>query len=165
MHLKVKRVCQIADGGGKLESMVGPVLSRATSSEGLSQEEHHVEKPRWQSLARSMPHYPRQQQAKHYHGGDSGKRIGQRGTKGADHRLGGAPDVTGRVNLPSSATSSGRPSSPSNLDRFLHETTPRVKTQTLRKVFIFRMALSSDNCNFLRVQAWRFRLLVCTPSR
>lgn len=135
VHLKVKRVHQIADGGGKLESMVGPALPRVTGSEGLIQDEHHVEKPRWQPPARSNPHYPRQQQAKHY-SGDPGKRIGLRGAKGADQRLGGAPDVTGRINLPSLACSSGRSFSQSNLDRFLDETTPRVKTQTRPKVIV-----------------------------
>lgn len=129
MHFEVK---EREAGGGKLESMVGPVLPRVTSSEGLSQDEHHIEKPRWQPQARSTPHYSRQQQVKHYHGGDPVKRIGQRGTKGADHRLGEAPDVTRRINLPSSACSSGR----SNLDRFLEETTPCVKAQTLPKVFV-----------------------------
>lgn len=114
--------------------MVGPSLPRVTSGECFIQDEHYVEKPRWQLQGRSTPHYPRQQQAKHYQGGDPGKSIGQRGVRGADHRMGGAPDVTGRINLPSLACSSGCPPQ-SNLDRFLDVTAPHVKTQTLRKVF------------------------------
>ncbi|KAG0570738.1 hypothetical protein M758_6G177300 [Ceratodon purpureus] len=116
--------------------MVGPALPRVTSSDGLAQEEHHGEKSRWHGgPTRGTPHYhARQEHAKSYtRGGDPGKRNVQRSTKGADHRVGGTPDVTGRVNLPSSTVSSGHSYSQSNLDRFLDETTPRVRTHTFPK--------------------------------
>lgn len=127
--------------------MVGPALSRVTSSEGLTQEEHHGEKPRWHGPPRGTPQfYSRQQHTKYHPGGDPGKRNVQRSTKGADHRVGGASDVTGRINLPSSTCSSSHSFSQSNLDRFLDETTPRVRTHTFPKVIIFRTVLCWDSC-------------------
>lgn len=148
----VWRSSEFADGVEQLESMVGPALPRVTSSEGLAQEEHHGEKPRWHGgPTRGTPQFhSRQEHAKYYpRGGDPGKRNVQRNTKGADHRVGGAPDVTGRVNLPSSTVSSNHSISQSNLDRFLDETTPRVRTHTFPKVLVFRVELGWDNCNSL----------------
>jgi len=107
--------------------MVATALPSVTSSEGLSQDEHHFEKPRWQPRPRYTSGFPQQ---KYYQGGENGKRIGQRGaTKGSDHRWRDTPDVTGRVNLLSSACPSDR--AKPNLKRFLDATTPRVKTETL----------------------------------
>ena len=152
MCLEIKRVRRVGDGVEQLESMVGPALPRVTSSDGLAQEEHHGEKSRWHGgPTRGTPHYhARQEHAKSYtRGGDPGKRNVQRSTKGADHRVGGTPDVTGRVNLPSSTVSSGHSYSQSNLDRFLDETTPRVRTHTFPKVLVFRVELGWDNFNSL----------------
>lgn len=108
--------------------MVATALPRVTSSEGLAQDEHHFEKPRWQpSRPRYTSGFPQQ---KYYQGGENGKRIGQRGErKGSDQRWRDTPDVTGRMNLHSSACPSDR--AKPNLVRFLDATTPRVKTETL----------------------------------
>ena len=153
VHLKIERVRQVSDFCEQLESMVGSGLPRVTGCEGLIQDERHVEKPRWP--ARGTPQYlaRQQQQAKYYfQGGDPGKRNVHRSNKGVDHRVGGAPDMTGRINLPSSTCSSNHSLSQSNLDRFLDETTPRVRTHTFPKVLIFRMSLWWDNCNSLSAE-------------
>ncbi|XP_024394749.1 uncharacterized protein [Physcomitrium patens] len=116
--------------------MVGSALPRGTSCESLTNDEYHGEKPRWQAQPRgTLQHgsHPRQHQTKHYSGGDSGKRNGQRAAKCSNHGVGGTPDVTGRINVPSVACSSGRSFPLSNLDRFLEETTPCVKVLTLPK--------------------------------
>lgn len=137
----------------KLESMVGPASPRVTSSEGLHQDDHHGEKHRLPFHPRGNPQhnwYSRQQNMKHYPGGDYPRRNGQRSNKGGDYKAEGVADVNGRNNPPSSASSSGRCHPPSNLDHFLEVTTPRVKTQILRKVLIFCAALSGYNCNSLR---------------
>ncbi|XP_024400844.1 uncharacterized protein [Physcomitrium patens] len=126
--------------------MVGPVSPRVTS-ESLTNDGHRIEKPRWQALPWGAHQYnlqTRPHQTKYYAGGDSGKRNSQRSMNGADNRVGGLPDVVGRVNIPSTACSSGQSSSQSNLDRFLEETSPRVKTQTLPKS---RLPSAMRRCN------------------
>lgn len=132
--------------------MVGPVSPRVTS-ESLTNDGHRIEKPRWQALPWGAHQYnlqTRPHQTKYYAGGDSGKRNSQRSMNGADNRVGGLPDVVGRVNIPSTACSSGQSSSQSNLDRFLEETSPRVKTQTLPKVVISRLVILRYNFNWPR---------------
>jgi hypothetical protein len=161
---EIGRVRRIADGIDQLQSMVGPALPGVTSSEGLTQDEHHGEEPRWHGgQTRGTPQYhARQLHSKYYpQGGDPGKRNVQRSSKGADHRVGGAPDMTGRIKLPSSPCSSNH-SSQSNLDRFLDETTPRVRTHTFPKVFVFLSGgtiVSRSECTNCR-----FLLFVCTWS-
>lgn len=133
--------------------MVVTASPRVTSSEGLHQDDHHGEKHRLLAQPRGNAQnnwHSRQQNMRHYPGGDYGRRTGQKSYKGADSKAEGAPDMNGRNNPPSSASSSGRSYPPSNLDLFLDVTTPRVKTQNLRKVLIFRTALSGYNCNSLR---------------
>ncbi|CAK9217776.1 unnamed protein product [Sphagnum jensenii] len=77
-------------------------------------------------------HHPRAHSKQQYTAESAaGKRGGQKAGNGVENRLGGGNDVPGRVSL-SSASSSGRLPH-SNLECFLDVTTPRVKSQTLRK--------------------------------
>lgn len=99
-------------------SMVDLASPGVTSSEGLQhQDDQRHRGNKWHSRQPTVKHQ--------YSNGEYGRRNGQRFSKG------GTPDGIERSYQPSSASISG---SPSNLDRFLEVTTPRVKTQHLPKV-------------------------------
>lgn len=97
--------------------MVDSASTGVTSSEGLRHQEDQRHRG---NKSYSRPN------VKHQHSnGEYGRRSGPRYSKA------GTPDGIERSYPPSSASISGRPS---NLDRFLEVTTPRVKTQHLPKV-------------------------------
>lgn len=119
-----------------MASMVGPVSPRVTSNDGLYQDDHHGEERRLQAHSGGTnlhSSHSRQQHPKQYSGVESENRIGHKNTKRTNQRMSGGSDMNGRMNPPSAASSSGRSYAPSNLDRFLEVTTPRVRTQYLPK--------------------------------
>jgi hypothetical protein len=144
--------------------MVGSDLRRVSSTDDslLLHQQHQLQERQYgwkhqsSSSSQAFPrpvapppqtswHHPRAHSKQQYTAESAaGKRGGQRAGNGVENRLGGGNDVPGRVSL-SSASSSGRLPH-SNLECFLDVTTPRVKSQTLRKVRLHDSGKRSQLC-------------------